>query len=282
MSFDTDLNLEPDFDALIEKKMGQYVYVLTDPTNENMPFYVGKGGGSGKGNKRILEHFQEAKEAKSWVPADRHSKKVKTILKIWKAKEEVNWFVYPQLGETDKDSVAEEVEGAIIQFAKLIKPGFLTNKNKGKSVQILSRREVISMAAEKLLLESIPENFLETPIMLFNIKKGYDERKCYEKALVYAWKISFEHRQLKDCLAIGLIDQISHCALQVKEWLPTDIPKRFEINPQKLSTSFWENKNFDIILDQVKGYWGFGSGGGAIIFMVNKNRKLIWLRGKKK
>ena len=33
-----------------------YVYALIDPTNDNKPFYIGKGN-----NGRVKSHFKEAK-----------------------------------------------------------------------------------------------------------------------------------------------------------------------------------------------------------------------------
>lgn len=39
------LNAEPNFDRLVEDKLGSHVYVLTDPTDQKkgyQPFYIGK------------------------------------------------------------------------------------------------------------------------------------------------------------------------------------------------------------------------------------------------
>ncbi len=60
------LNAEPNFDRLVEDKLGSHVYVLTDPTDQKkgyQPFYIGKGGGNGKGKgaKREIDFRGETR-----------------------------------------------------------------------------------------------------------------------------------------------------------------------------------------------------------------------------
>lgn len=61
------------------EKLGIFVYALTD--DENNIFYVGKGGGTGEGNKRPEDHLSDAKKN-----PDSESEKIKRINSIWKKK----------------------------------------------------------------------------------------------------------------------------------------------------------------------------------------------------
>ena len=77
-------NEELKFDRLVEEKLGSHVYVLTDPTDKttgNQPFYIGKGGGNGKGNNRIVSHFMDAR--KSFKTGSANPKEQR-IHAIWK------------------------------------------------------------------------------------------------------------------------------------------------------------------------------------------------------
>ena len=53
-------NDKDNFDYLINEALGSYVYALRDPATKCI-FYVGKAGGrDAKGNRRALDHFDEA------------------------------------------------------------------------------------------------------------------------------------------------------------------------------------------------------------------------------
>ena len=129
-----------DFDAHIETALGCYVYVLMDGDH---PFYVGKGGGIGDGNNRVLNHLKDARAL--WDTQLLKSEKIQRIHKIWKKGAAVQWKVI-RYGLPSSQS-ALEVEAALID---LIEIDNLTNTQAGhgtKSGGLLSSRDVYRFSA---------------------------------------------------------------------------------------------------------------------------------------
>lgn len=277
MNLDTSFNIEPDFNQFLEEQLGQYVYILTDPTENNRPFYVGKGGGNGAGNRRIIEHFEEARKLSL---SEKNNPKVRKIHNIWRQGQHVHWYVLKTLNYCEINTIGEEIEGAIIQFANLVNQKLLVNKNRGNSCVLMSRFEVMALAAEELSIETFPDILIERPIFLFNIAKGFANTGCHRKALVGDWKINHKHRELPKSIAVGLIDQVSYSSLSIEGWKTAKTHGRFAMIPNATENSL-VNKNFRAILEPVLGYWQYGSGGGAIVFKISKDRQLVYLRGKR-
>ena len=278
------LNAEPNFDRLVEDKLGSHVYVLTDPTDKKkgyQPFYIGKGGGNGKGNNRIVSHFIEAR--KSFETGSANPKQQR-IHSIWRKGFEVEWFAF-KCEETDTVSqVAEIVESSLIQYSDLFSTDALTNKTIGNSEKFLSRQDALALSAKPLILNDIKYTYVNRPIILLPIAQGFIKSKDYKEALIRAWKVSLDNRKLENSVAIGLIDGISYCVLGINGWRKCDenIHKgnRYEIIPKSEPTDVLLYKDFRNILEPVFGYWQLGAGGGGIILKIEKNGRIVFIRGQ--
>lgn len=272
------LNIEKDFDKLVEEELGAYIYVLKFPAPDNRPFYIGKGGGNGMGNKRIIDHFTEARKA---LKTGYRDQKTKTIHNIWLEGKEVDWVIYKCNDVTNLSDVAEMVESALIHYSDLFLSYKLTNKNRGKSEGFLTREQVLGNAAKKVTFEDFLGQYIKRPIMLFPIEKGFNKTNSYNEALIRSWKITEINRNLGNAVAIGLIDSISYTALGIQEWrVCNQDTKRYEIVPTSEKHEGLRYKNFSRILAPVLDYWKWGCGGGGIIFEVQEDGTVLFIRGK--
>ena len=287
MNFDVNkFNEELNFDKLVEEKLGSHVYVLTDPTDQtkgNQPFYIGKGGGSGKGNNRIVSHFIEARKSFETGSAN---PKLQRIHAIWRKGSEVDWFAF-KCEEADTTShVAEIVESSLIQYSNLFSDDALTNKNEGNSKKFLNRQDVLALAAKCVNLNDLQEGYINRPIILFPIAKGFEKTNDYNEALIRAWKVSPDNRKLKNTIAIGLIDGISFCGIGINGWRKCDEANykgaRYEIIPEMGPTDMLLYKDFRKILEPVFGFWQRGTGGGGIIIKVEQDGRIEFIRGLNK
>lgn len=274
------LNLEPAFDSLVEHSLGAYVYLLVDPKH-NTPFYIGKGGGAGAGNKRLLDHFEEARAT---AVSHENNSKIQKIHEIWNRGDEVDWFVYQMDKYLQLDQVAEVVESALIDFSNLIHPKMLTNEKRGKYGKLKTRSEILAQGAQEFSFDPMSENHTNVTIMLFNIKKGYQRDSDLFGALIRAWSLRPDLRAIENAVAIGLIDGVSHIAKPIMGWQKSVRHfGRFEIiadeNDEKYS--IFQYKNFKNVIDQVGGFWLRGASGGPVVFQVNAEQELIFLRGKR-
>ena len=275
-----ELNLEPAFDSLVEYNLGSYVYVLVDP-KDKIPFYIGKGGASGAGNNRLLHHFEEARERA--FSKSNHSK-IQKIHEIWSRGEEVDWFIYQFDKCLKLDQIAEVIESALIDFSNLLDPKMLTNEKRGKYGKLKTRSEILAQGAEEFSFDPISENHTDVTIMLFNIKKGYQTESDLFRALIRAWSLRPDLRSIEHAVAIGLIDGVSHIAKPIMGWQKSgQHVGRFEIiadkNDEKYSS--FQYKDFKNVIDQVGGFWLRGASGGPVVFQVNAEQELIFLRGKR-
>jgi hypothetical protein len=277
------LNLENEFDSLVEKSLGAYIYILTEPKKRNSsyppkPFYIGKGGGDGKGNDRLVDHFVEARKL---LNVETNDAKIKKIHEIWSKGEEVDWYVFRCENPGSDSAAAELIESALIQYSNMFLTDKLANKSKVNSKSFKDRNEVLASCAKRLLFSDLEENYINRPIFLFNIKNSYERTKNLEESLVRSWLINDKNRQLKGALAVGLIDSISHCVLDIKSWNKSgsDNGNRYEIEPGTGRNDTLLYKNFGDILHHVKSFWGFGARGGGIIFKVDREGRLIFLYG---
>jgi hypothetical protein len=261
-----------EFDALIEKSLGCYVYVLKDG---DKVFYVGKGGRTGSGNARVLDHFREAHALRN--SQREKSAKVQRIHEIWARGESVEWEVIKY--NLSSAQSALDVEAALIDFLGIDN---LTNVQTGHGTSSggkLSSRDVYRLAAPPVK----PEQNYEK-VLLFNIEKSVknDCRDFYEATRGW-WQGT---KRWEDAtLAIGLIRGISFCVVEDLKWSSWEEDaqgRRFDGAPSECSdarngpklktrrgfqgTPFTEqgshellNKNFREILKQVSGFWGFGN-----------------------
>lgn len=268
-------NDEPEFDARIEKALGWYVYVLRDPLQAGRVFYVGKGGGSGAGNARVLAHFEEARRALG-AGSKPASAKVQRIHAIWAAGQKVEWEVVRR-GLPD-DRSAFHVEAALIDLLGRdnltnVQGGNMSDESSG-----LSSREVYRLAAPPVN----PSRDYGL-VLLFNIEKALNSggRSPYDATRGW-WANTgpYEHATH----AVGLVRGISVCVVEIERWLsleddvrqrgivgvPTDyIGKDWEKDQKRRGFEgkpFIESgshelldKNYKEILSQVSGFWGYGN-----------------------
>lgn len=274
------LNLEHNFDELVEQKIGAYIYILIDPRFPQKPFYVGKGGGAGKGNDRLVDHFNEARKHKLNGSTDL---KIKTIHDIWSSGLEVDWLVYPCKMANSPSDVAEYVEGCLIQYSNILWPQGLTNKNIGLGGRFLTKRDIQELSAQSVKLADFDPDLIDRPIMLFPIGKSHLKLGNFDTALRVSWKVSARNRKIKNVVAVGLIGSIAYHVIEVDNWKSVGKTNdRFEIEGRELVNSPLLNRDFGKILEHVMGYWKFGCGGGGIIFKVDEIGSVQYLRGKPK
>jgi hypothetical protein len=269
-------NESPEFDALIRRSLGSYVYVLKDPTQGGKVFYVGKGGGNGAGNERVLHHFEEARRALHLI-GEEHSLKVQRIHQIWAEGKDVEWEII-RFGIPDS-ATALIVEAAVMD-------GFgrqnLTNKVDGhgtSSCGRLTSQEVYRLAAPSVT----PSGDYEV-VLLFNIDRSLRRsRKSAYDATRGWWSGTKRFEQAR--YAVGLVRGISVCVIEIERWLsreddakqrgiegvPGDYDGKQGWEKGKLRRGFEGrafldggshellNKNYQHIIERAGGYWKRGN-----------------------
>ncbi len=211
-------------DPLLADDLNNYVYAIYS-SGEKYPFYVGKGVG-----QRVLQHFGEAINDlfKSGVLSDR-SHKLQSIIDAFKdeASEPEIRIIRRNLNEEQ----VEAVEAALIDALEPI-----GNKVRGLgSVEdgIITLKDLKIINGAKPVSPSIDYR----RIYLYNIEKGYKERKCYVKALRGDWKSNRFTTDLDKfkanggkAFAVGLVKGISRSVIEVHSWESSIVnPKRLQI-----------------------------------------------------
>lgn len=278
MSAFKDRNIHAEFDALVEESLGHHIYVLCDGST---PFYVGKGGGkTGSGNKRLVAHFEEARN----IPASSSdkSRKVSKIHEVWK-RGDVTWFVLRR--QIPDEATAFALECATIDLLKA--SGFnLTNEQGGHYANHLGMlatpSDVFASAAKPFDLEAL-KLLGSRPIFLFNVKNAVQANKgkfanealAYEEATREAWMVGQKLRDLTQQLpnsqkpiALGLSDGIARSAMVVDEWERVNEAKgkgKYKwriVSKQALEPAIADivlYRNFRKLTERAKGYWGYGN-----------------------
>lgn len=272
------------FDDLVAKKLGHYVYALFDP-DTGQPFYVGKGGGrTGLGNRRIFDHFDEARS-----DSGKERDKIVKIQQIWKTAGDVPWkIVRSGLGS---DHEALLVESALIDMLREMKVP-LTNKQSGHgSVEngLKSCSELRAWCAPQLDLPSFPPFLMNRPIFFFNIAKGVSDRRTkypddgpdlYTEATCQFWNVAAKYRNLKGALAVGCINGITRTAVEIEGWKQVS-DTRWELMPQNSAErtpdlAALTYKNVSVIVDHCKGFWQRGN---FLVVRVDDSTNIAVLRG---
>lgn len=198
------MNNHLNFDDRITTAIGCYVYLLMDPTSNNEVFYVGKGGGTGDGNERVLAHFEDARNSK------KSNAKVERINAIWAAHKDVTWAIVRH-GMSEKEAL--HVEAALIDaFPK----NQLTNLVAGHGIRtngLLWPDDVYSMAAP-------PVNPISKYpcVLIFTIHNALQDGKNPYDATRGSWsRVPEEFRVRDDVIAIGLKNGISRCVIKINK-----------------------------------------------------------------
>lgn len=259
-------NNEKPFDNIINNKLGYYVYGLFDPQNGDI-FYIGKAGGKeGRGNARVLGHFDEAKAELS---STSKSDKIKRIHQIWDSGQDVAWKILRSGLKSEEEAFA--VEAALIDTLEACGHELLNDQGGHHSRQkgILGRDDIYVWAAPEIDISQIPDELRERPVFIFNIQKAVkgmwkkDGQPNYVDATKRAWNVSARWRRKDNAIAIGVVDGISRTAFEINEWKPDAIePKRWEMVPHSLPKDLEQalkEKNFSKVLEPCKGYMQFGN-----------------------
>lgn len=243
-------NNEPEFDILIENYLGYYVYELLDPFTQK-PFYVGKGGGDGSGNQRILDHFKSAKALRD-KPNYNPSPKIKKIWEIWDAGKRVDWRIIRR-GLPDSDT-ALHIEAALIDA---IGAHNLTNLQKGHGLN-----ESGILVPEELYLKSAPAlkpSCAYPAVLIFSIKKSIRERGPYEATR--GWWTGTQKWEQIATHAVGIIDGVSACVIDIQSWVGGDKDSKRGFEGRSYTdpgTHELLYKNFSPVINEALGYWQRG------------------------
>lgn len=277
-------NLAKPFDNNINAKLGHYVYGLFDPESGEI-FYVGKAGGKeGRGNARVLSHFEEAKDRIFELD---NSPKIEKIHEIWARKQEVEWKILRSGLASERE--AFNVEAALIDTLKVCGHEILNDQGGHHSNRcgLLRSDDVYAWAAQEIDLASIPNEMRERPIFVFNIQNAvkamWKERgqPDYVEATRRAWKVAHKWRRMENAIAIGLVDGISRAAFEVECWKPDDVlPNLYQMLPRPLPDDLekvLKEKSFFQVLEPCKGYMQFG--GYPIIKFPKDDDSVVFLRG---
>lgn len=272
------------FDDLVAKKLGHYVYALFDP-NTGQPFYIGKGGGrAGRGNRRIFDHFDEAR-GDSGTERDKLTK----IRQIWETAGDVPWKIMRSGLESEHEALL--VESALIDMLREMNVP-LTNKQSGHGSAesgLKTRAELRAWSAPHLDLPSFPRSLINRPIFFFNIAKGVAERRSrypdddpdmYKEATCQFWNVSTRYRNLEGGLAVGCINGITRTAVEIEGWKQVS-DTRWELihgdcaetMPDLAALTF---KNVGLIIDHCKGFWQRGN---FLVVSVSDSTDIAVMRG---
>lgn len=266
-------NDEPNFDPRIERELGCYVYVLKD---RGSIFYVGKGGGTGAGNDRVLHHLEDArKRLQSNSP--NIPKKIQRIHEIWARGEKVDWEII-RYGLRDSQS-AFEVEAALIDLLGRDK---LTNAQGGHDA--LRKGRLSSSDVYRLAAPDAAPNTDYDKVLIFNIDTTLKAggRSPYDATRGW-WYKTGKHEDATH--AVGVVRGVSLCVVEINRWLsweehtrragfegpPSDFDLKKDWEKQKLRRGFegefFEksgshellDKNYNNIISEASVTWGFGN-----------------------
>lgn len=266
-------NDEPNFDPRIERELGCYVYVLKD---QESIFYVGKGGGTGAGNDRVLHHLEDARKKLQNNSAN-ISEKTKRIHQIWGRGEKVVWEII-RYGLPDSQS-AFEVEAALIDH---IGRDNLTNSQGGHDG--LRKGRLSSGDVYRLAAPPVAPTTNYDKVLIFNIEKALKGGRLPYDATRGWWTQTGRHEDATH--AVGVVRGVSHCVIKINRWLswgehireagiegpPRDIDPRNNWEKQKKLRRGFEgqpfvesgahellDKSYTKVIEQAAGYWGRGN-----------------------
>ncbi|NJD08197.1 MAG: GIY-YIG nuclease family protein [Methylococcaceae bacterium] len=262
-------NDELPFDPQITAALKCYVYVLRDPRDRKI-FYVGKAGGEGQGNQRVLDHFDEAKKALN-DPAQCRSPKVQRIIEIWSADEDVEWFIVRWgLDPT----TAMHVEAAVIDVLDISQNGPTLNSNKGFGVNehgILSSEEVYGRFAAQLVNPPVPYD----RVFIFPIHNALKEDRDVYDATRRCWQLSTKFQHLP-AIAVGVAKGISRGVFNIVNWKQGCEPNKWEFDGTNLNPHPLLNCNFYTIISRAMGYFQRGN---YLVVEFDGNGNFRFLRG---
>lgn len=286
-------NIHERFDPLIEQKLGHYVYVLCDidENGNRIPFYVGKGGGkSGKGNARLLSHFEDARSH----PKQDGSKsaKIARIQEVWAKGQDVEWFILRHgitaAGQTAAEEVAFQIENAAIDAFRAV--GYeLTNEQSGhRSNLIKDKDELYAHAAQNFDEKKLPEELCDRSIFLFPAHANFDRLNDYGEGIREAWTVG--HKFLRSVdeaepdrkpIALAVANGVTRAAILVDQWElvdPSSKRKKWRIvSKSQLDIELRKHLELKNVGDLLAGYWQRGN--WKAFTVSSRSKTMTFLRG---
>ncbi|UQT02906.1 endonuclease [Serratia phage vB_SmaS-Totoro] len=192
------------FTPEVIESLGWYVYILTNPLNNDEVFYVGKGCGN-----RIFAHVNDQLKAKEGGTL---SVKLETIRQIHEAGLEVGHGIvsYNLRDETE----AFAVESALIN----VYPN-LTNAVKGHG-----NKFGIITAQEAQIQYGAEEAVLEDDVLIIKINNSYGKMDTYD-VVRFSWPINI-NRAMKAKVVLAVANGIVRGVYEVDYWKPAT-PENF-------------------------------------------------------
>jgi hypothetical protein len=186
------------FHHLVRKKLESYVYLLIDPTNDEI-FYVGKGK-----NNRVFDHLDDPKNTGK-------SKRIEQI-RTFGEEPKIEILVHGLNDET-----ALKVESAIIDLLGLSN---LTNLQSGwqkKKYGRMSVDQVHQLYHRKKAIR------ITEPSLLISIRKSYKYKmtslELYD-ATRSSWRVGVDNRNVEIVkYAFAVYDRVIQEVYEIKKWL---------------------------------------------------------------
>ena len=144
----------------------------------------------------------------------------------------------------------------------------------------LSRDELLRLAAPHFRPELLSYSIRNRPMMLVNIGKTYKPGTDAFPATSREWKIGKKWSRRDDIIVIGLAEQVAVSVYAASNW-QLCAPERYEFEAGQMDDNDRASMlmtSFRNILDPVSKYWGYG---GIVVFMVDENGAIGYLRGLK-
>jgi hypothetical protein len=267
-------NNEDELDPQTQEILGRYVYALRDPRDRKV-FYVGKAGGiNGQGNERVFDHFAEARRAIENPHADHYSAKVRRIIEIWAAGEDVEWFIVRHGLGINEEITVLHIEAALIDLLDISQNGPLLNVQRGhRAAQngLLSRGDVRALTVEPVA--GVAEPYLNRPVFIFPIQNAIDRGLDPYAATRGDWAVREDLRG-QGAIAVGIVRGLSQGVYQVLNWEPAGRLWRF--NGEEINANELHPKNYLGIIARAMGYWQRGN---YLVVEFLQNQKFRFLRG---
>lgn len=279
-------NDKEEFDDNVKGKLGCYVYALCDPRDRKV-FYIGKAGGSeGKGNDRIFDHFDGAREALREKKFD-VDQKTRRIIDIWRADEKVDWYIIRHGMSVE---VAFQVEAALIDLLAISQNGPALNSVRGHGAAkhgILSPEMVRAFSADPVCPSG---NF--PAVFIFPIQNAIDRGESVYEATRKAWSVPESLLNVKDAVAVGVVNGISKGVFTILQWKKWPSPQNqssgsgeadskgdsnsksglsrslFQFDGHEVYASELSNRDFGGVISKAMGYWRRGN---YLVIEIKKN-----------
>jgi hypothetical protein len=264
--------------AALQEALGLYVYGLFDPSRKEI-FYVGKGGGSVKGNSRVLYHLKEARRfADSDTTESEPSSKVARILQIWNSGNDVKWCIIRH-GISDQQT-CDQIEAAVIDVLQISSQG-LTNRVSGTG----SKRFGIKWHSDATNLMFPPVNPAKKfeIVFLFHIGTLKGSRKDLYDSTRHYWRVAQRWQDAKGAIALAIYDKSSIGGFHIDEWHKKF--GKFEFTGKKLSDrNELVFRDFRQIIEHSGSWkWGqylvveFDGNGRFRILRGSSNKEWLWI-----